>query len=176
MNPMQNKTPEQRKAIAKKSYATRRENQERIQLALAEEKGLRSQIRALRNELDLLQRMVIMHKAAAELTNFALLREEDIAKAAVPWDTQSGVYFLLDNNKVVYVGQSVNVYSRIGQHTDKAFDRYAFVPCAVEALDKLESLYIHFLQPKENGRHRNGAMNAPLSLEALIGIVSDPQA
>jgi len=65
----------------------------------------------------------------------------------------------------------VNVYSRIGQHTNKRFDRYAFVPCSVDALDRLESLYIHCLRPRMNGIQTNGANCAPLTLTALLGMV-----
>jgi hypothetical protein len=45
--------------------------------------------------------------------------------------------FLIYEDEIVYVGQSVNMYSRITQHAvDKKFDRYAFVPCLKEHLDK----------------------------------------
>ena len=87
----------------------------------------------------------------------------------MPWENFSGVYFLLDGDEIVYVGQAVNIYSRIAQHTDKQFDRYAFVLCDVDMLDNLESLYIHVLRPKLNGNQTNGAKIAPLSLEKLIG-------
>ena len=54
---------------------------------------------------------------------------------------------------------------------NKRFDRYAFVPCAVDALDRLESLYIHCLRPRLNGNQRNDAKCAPIALDALIGMV-----
>ena len=55
--------------------------------------------------------------------------------------------------------------------SNKRFDRYAFVPCAVDALDRLESLYIHCLRPRLNGNQRNDAKCAPIALDALIGMV-----
>ena len=120
--------------------------------------------------LDALQRTETMNAVSAAITGKALLREAEIAKAALPWGEvkASGVYFLLEGEKVVYIGQSVNVYARIHQHTDKRFDRYAFVPCAVDALDKLESLYIHCLRPPLNGNQVDGFKCAPISLNALI--------
>lgn len=175
MNPMQNKTPEERKAIAAKAQATRRARRE------AEESGRQEalkyagvmwqQIAELEERLDALQRMETMNAVSAAVTGKALLRHDEIAQAALPWAKAIGVYFLLDGDEVVYVGQSVSVYSRILQHTDKLFDRYAFVPCAVDALDRLESLYIHFLRPRLNGNQRNGVKCAPIALDTLIGMV-----
>ena len=174
MNPMQNKTPEERKAIAAKAHATRRARREAKEAArqdvLKYAGGLRQQIAELEERLAALQRMETMNSVSAAVTGKALLREDEIARAALPWAKASGVYFLLDGDEVVYVGQAVNVYSRIGQHTDKRFDRYAFVPCAVDALDRLESLYIHCLRPRLNGNQRNDAKCAPITLDALIGL------
>ena len=179
MNPMQNKTPEERKAIAAKAHATRRARREAEdaarQDALAHAGGLRKQIADMEARLAALQRMETMNAVSAAVGGKALLREDEIARAALPWAKASGVYFLLDGDEVVYVGQAVNVYSRIGQHTDKRFDRYAFVPCAVEVLDRLESLYIHCLRPRLNGNQRNEAKCAPIALDTLIGMVPNAE-
>ena len=175
MNPMQNKTPEERKAIAAKANATRRARREAEEAArqdaLKYAGGLRRQIAELEERLAALQRMETMNSVSAAVAGTALRREDERAQAALPWAKASGVYFLLEGNEVVYVGQAVNVYSRIGQHTDKRFDRYAFVPCAVDSLDRLESLYIHCLRPRLNGNQRNDAKCAPIALSALIGMV-----
>jgi len=179
MNPMQNKTPEERKAIAAKGHATaraRREAEESArQDAMTYAGGLREKIAALERRLAELERMETMHAVSAAVTGKALLRADEIADAALPWAKASGVYFLLDGSEVVYVGQAVNVYSRIGQHTGKRFDRYAFVPCPVDALDRLESLYIHCLRPRLNGVQTNGANCAPINLTALLGMVPNAQ-
>ena len=175
MNPMQNKTPEERKAIAAKAHATRRARREAEEAARQEALkyagGLRQQIAELEGRLEALQRMETMNAVSAAVTAKALLREDEIARRALPWKKASGVYFLLDGDEVVYVGQAVNVYSRIAQHTNKRFDRYAFVPCAVDALDRIESLYIHCLRPRLNGNQGNDAKCAPIALDALIGMV-----
>ncbi|MEN6540846.1 MAG: GIY-YIG nuclease family protein [Mizugakiibacter sp.] len=172
---MQNKTPEERKAIAAKGHATRRARIEAEEAARQDELkyagGLREKIAALEKRLASLERMETMNAVSAAVTDKALLRADEIAGAALPWEKASGVYFLLDGDEVVYVGQAVNVYSRIGQHTDKRFDRYAFVPCAVDVLDRLESLYIHCLRPRLNGNQRNDAKCAPIALDALLGLV-----
>lgn len=175
MNPMQNKTPEERKAIAAKGHATaraRREAEESArQDALKYAGGLREKIVALELKLAAMERMDVMSAVSAAVTGKVMLRAEEIAEASLPWANASGVYFLLDGDEVVYVGQSVNVYSRIGQHTGKRFDRYAFVPCPIDALDRLESLYIHCLRPRLNGMQTNGANCAPITLTALLGMV-----
>ncbi|EET8237114.1 hypothetical protein FC219_002277 [Escherichia coli] len=165
-------TPEKRKAICAKGQATRKANREkreaekqatllRLDLLRKEVADLETKVFALRN----IERMSI---ASAELTGTALLMPHEIAATALPWKHATGVYFLLDGDDVVYVGQSRNVYSRISSHPAKNFNRYAFVPCAVEALDKLESLYIHLLRPKLNGRKPDGSAFAPLAIESLI--------
>lgn len=174
MNPMQNKTPEERKAIAAKGHASRRARREAEesarQDALKYAGGLQEQIAELEERLATLQRMETMNTVSAAMTGNALLREDEIARAALPWAKLSGVYFLLDGDEVVYVGQAVHVFSRIAQHTDKRFDRYAFVPCEVVLLDRLESLYIHCLRPRLNGNQMNDVKCAPIALDALIGM------
>lgn len=63
----------------------------------------------------------------------------------------TGIYFLLLNKEVVYVGQSVNVYARIAQHSyDKKFDSIFIHECEKENLTDLENLYIYSLKPKLN--------------------------
>ncbi len=171
---MAGKTPEQRKASAKKGVDTRkrnRENMERIcRGEAARSNALSDQIVMLEERLAALQHHELLATTAIQLTGKSLLRESEIVAASTLWTHMSGVYFLIDDTEVVYVGQSVNVYARIAQHKDKQFDRYAIVPCAVNMLDKLESLYIHCLRPRQNGHTYHGAKTAPFSLDSLLGI------
>jgi len=111
-----------------------------------------------------------MNNLSAVITGKYLLRADEISAIALRWEQATGVYFLLDGDDVVYVGQAVSVYKRIAEHTNKKFDRYAFVPCARDALDKLESLYIHCLRPPLNGVQANKANCAPISLHNLLGL------
>jgi hypothetical protein len=68
----------------------------------------------------------------------------------------SGVYFLCWNNEVVYVGQSVNVIARIGQHLSGFLSRYKgeigayFLECDEGLLGLVERHYILFFMPCEN--------------------------
>jgi hypothetical protein len=172
MNPMQFKTPEQRSASAKKAHATRKANKEWLdkkrQDALIYPESLKIQIVALETRLAELSNFEKMSVVSAALTNKTLLDGEQIARLALPWSKSSGVYFLVQDQEVVYVGQSVNIYSRIAQHPDKKFDKYAFVPCEIEMLDKLESLYIHTLKPRLNGNATKLEKSAPIRFDNLL--------
>lgn len=175
--PMKDKTPEERKAIAQRSVATRKANiakkiaEDNLYKKHAQElkhgiKELEAKLNSLREEV---QREVRFGNAVKKLTSCVLLRENEIVEHAVPIDTACGVYFLICEKKVVYVGQSTNVFSRIFTHIQtKVFDSYVYMPCEKDMLDKLESLYIHFLSPSLNGNLHNGNKIAPLQLTALL--------
>lgn len=169
-------TPEQRRLSAAKGQVTRKarklqEEAARLE-AIAYANGLQEKVTALELKLTSLERIETINVVSIALTNKALLHSDEIVKAAIPWKKFSGVYFLVDNNEVVYVGQARNVQERLSQqHKEKKFTHYAFVPCPIEVMDKLESLYIHCLRPKLNGNRRDGIKNAPLALDELIGIV-----
>lgn len=172
------RTPEQLKASRAKGVETRRANiaarEKRKQDAITYANGLGEKIAYLEKKLDSLERMELMNLHSASLCQKSLLTSQQIVNQSTPWGNLSGVYFLIDGNEVVYVGQSVNVFSRINSHKDKKFDRYAYVNCDQSMMDRLESLYIHFLQPKLNGLYTNQIHQAPLSLDALINFKGEP--
>jgi len=76
---------------------------------------------------------------------------------------RSGIYFLCQDNDLLYVGQSVNVSSRISthHHTGK-FNRVIFMAWPPDDLDSVEGALIRVLKPPLNGR-ASGAMVAPKS-------------
>ena len=167
------KTPEERRAIAQRGVATRKANRERLGREHADvlrlESRLHQQIAALEARLATLTRHEKMSGTALRLTNRALLTAEQIVAEAMPREATSGVYFLVQDLEVVYVGQSRNVFVRVSEHKDKAFNRYAFLPCSHAMLDQLESLYIHVLRPKMNGNLNREEKVAPLRLDQLFG-------
>ncbi len=115
--------------------------------------------------------MHYLNQESASLTGHRLLsHEEIITKAsALAREHFTGVYFLIHHQTVVYVGQAVNIPSRVAHHRGtKAFDSMAYIPCAPEHLDVIESLYIHSLRPRLNGRLASGEPNAPLSWKRLL--------
>ena len=77
----------------------------------------------------------------------------EIVGAAVEVPDVCGVYFLIRDGEVVYVGKSRNVLQRLTKHrrNGKRFDAYNVYHCAPENLDRYERLYITALMPVENG-------------------------
>lgn len=80
----------------------------------------------------------------------------DILDKKVQWEPKryekSYIYFLISaNDEVVYVGQSVNVHSRVSVHMEnKTFKFYSFFECEKGALNELEDMYITMLDPIYN--------------------------
>jgi hypothetical protein len=80
-----------------------------------------------------------------------------------------GVYFLRSKGQIVYVGQSVNILSRVGQHqVDKEFDGVSFVRCKKESLNDVEGFFISLLQPKLNGRGPTSSIQCFDDMTALL--------
>jgi hypothetical protein len=106
------------------------------------------------------------------ITSRDMLLEEEIIAGAQGYEFACGVYFLVRDGVVVYVGQSVNVYARVYSHkqSGKVFDSFAFTPCEREELDMLESLYIHALCPSEQGRSTHGNLAAPYSMRQMVAL------
>ena len=82
-----------------------------------------------------------------------LLSKGEILSMARPQRKQCGVYFLIENNEIVYVGQSVNVHARVASHYyGKVFSYFTCIECPQSHLNSLEALYIHKFNPPLNGR------------------------
>lgn len=63
----------------------------------------------------------------------------------------AGVYFLMLQSRVVYVGATHCVAKRIGNHCrDKRFDRAYYIPAELQHAFGIERQYIHKLQPLYN--------------------------
>lgn len=93
-----------------------------------------------------------------------ILSEEEMVDASCNVDGFSGIYFLIENGVVVYVGQSTNIFNRLQSHSQKKrFDAVTILLCSPYKLDSMESIYIHSLRPKLNDKYSNGSMRAPLS-------------
>lgn len=61
------------------------------------------------------------------------------------------IYFLIKNDEVVYIGQSINGIKRPIHHYDKDFDYFTFVNVRDKnKLDELENYYITKYEPKYN--------------------------
>lgn len=76
---------------------------------------------------------------------------DDIVSAAFPVNDLCGIYFLIKNSKIVYVGQSISILGRVSAHKrEKQFDSVAMVECSREDLSRLELFYIRKFKPELN--------------------------
>lgn len=100
-----------------------------------------------------------------------LQTEEEIVNSSIPAPKPLvGIYFLIQDKKIVYVGKSRDIKERIAEHTkphsDKKFDSFSYIELPEEfldynrvydinekeniALNNLEGLYILKYKPKYN--------------------------
>lgn len=63
-----------------------------------------------------------------------------------------GVYFLLQEGRIVYVGKTGNIRERLSQHSngEKLWSQFFFIQCEEEEIDKLEAHYIAKFRPAYN--------------------------
>ena len=84
------------------------------------------------------------------------IREIENLRMMPHYNMTPAVYFLVEEDKVVYIGQSTNPASRVAAHeSTKIFDRVFVLPVPRSALNGVEGALIRLLQPKLNGGERN---------------------
>lgn len=83
-----------------------------------------------------------------------------------------GIYFLLSGVRVVYVGQSVSVLGRLGQHLrDKDFDSVVALPVGPDqSLDAIEGAFIRWLRPTLNAAGRGPLTDEDRTVLAALGM------
>lgn len=130
---------------------------------------LRSEIDTLRIELKTLQKEKQFSDMCRSIGMKTLATKQTIVAASLNLTDLSGIYFLIRNGEIIYIGQSTCVFRRVYDHlwAKKIFDSFSYIQCEEKMLDKLESLYIHFYQPPENGRN-HGFVCAPLRIDQLL--------
>lgn len=143
-----------------------------------EQINLKNEIRELRKiRSELLQGNKFMLGDLSDISpsihhdSFNLVPQSEIIQRAKSYGDACGVYFLISSDEIIYIGQSVNIASRISGHRDKDFDSVAFVTCKKQELDILESLYIIAYRPKLNGyAGGNGSKRlcTPMTLRSII--------
>lgn len=117
----------------------------------------RKELRTIKNKLQEIKRtgtakksehkhVTLLKKKADELERRIFQMSSTIDRRAFG----PGVYFLISSKRVVYIGQSKNILGRIGQHTDKVFDKACFVPCLESELFDVERAFINALLPELN--------------------------
>ena len=104
-----------------------------------------------------------------------LTSEESIVQRSQPFSSllKAGIYFLVRDQRIVYVGQSVTPSSRIIEHAregKKEFDNFFVHYCLEEELNLLETLFILYYQPFYNGLPTHLVDNSEYSLISKQGI------
>lgn len=107
------------------------------------------QLRAKLEEHQILPLLPFKFREAVQKANFT---EGEILACAFPVDLNSGIYFLIREGVIRYIGQTTKVLQRIAKHRreGKRFDSFSFIPCLPEHLAELEKTYICLLMPDEN--------------------------
>jgi hypothetical protein len=90
------------------------------------------------------------------------------------------VYFLIKDDEIIYVGQTSDLSQRLVSHKNKEYDRFNYIEVSYEHADVVESVYIHLIRPKSNGKisnHRSkikvDQMHAPVSADAMAEMLMD---
>jgi hypothetical protein len=80
-----------------------------------------------------------------------LLTESEVVMASKsPAPRDCGIYFLIKNDRVAYVGKSIDIAARLLSHRSRGFDRWHWIPCRPEELDLLERRYLDEFLPLWN--------------------------
>ena len=85
------------------------------------------------------------------------------------------VYFLLQGNEVVYVGQTSTGLSRPFSHHDKEFDSIKALPCSFNELDETEDYYICKYKPKYNKSRNYNMIFSLKRTKSLMRKYYDPK-
>jgi hypothetical protein len=76
------------------------------------------------------------------------------------WERLAGIYYLFDGDEIVYIGQTTNLYARLGMHHNKRFDSFALINCLEKERTRYEREAIYAFCP----RYNRGSHNTPLDL------------
>lgn len=100
---------------------------------------------------------------------FQLLRQIEELKTETLDHRGKGIYFLISQNELVYIGATINGLSRIIQHKwTKEFDSFKFLSLedySAEEIESLETVLIAFLKPRLN------TQTLPKGLSMLVTVI-----
>lgn len=85
------------------------------------------------------------------------------------------VYFLLQGNEVVYVGQTTAGLSRPFSHHDKEYDSIKVLPCPADKIDETEDRFIIKYKPKYNKIRNYNIVFSLNRVKSLIKKYYDPK-
>ena len=125
---------------------------------------------------DKTQRHKVLNAASFAITGEHLATKTQILEAATSFDRETGIYFLLNNKAIVYIGQSVHIRTRVDTHRQEKriqFDSVAYILCEEKDLDFLESMYIYKFAPSCNGDTLQGNKAAPVSIQQIYDLIKE---
>lgn len=98
------------------------------------------------------------------LVKDVLLSKEQIIKSSVKYKPRCGIYFLIYQDTIQYVGQSRNLDMRLATHFNGIYSNLSdmhFIECDEEDLDALETAYILSIRPTKNYKTNYGYYRVP---------------
>lgn len=133
--------------------------------------------RELLRDIDFLSGNLSDISPVLKATRFSLVPASELVKKSSSYNNICGIYFLIKNKQIVYIGQSRNIAVRVTGHKDKDFDSVSYVTCKKELLDITETLYILAYNPVLNGEIRTRGADGyrpctPISLESITSMFS----
>lgn len=83
-----------------------------------------------------------------------------------------GVYLLIRNHIVVYVGQTHNIKKRLKSHKNKVWDRYHFFECHPDLLNYFEERLVDRFRPEYNKalKHPYSSLHRKLQINKEINM------
>ncbi len=85
-----------------------------------------------------------------------LIKDQDVFSASIASCKKVGIYFLIKNSEILYIGQSINIQYRIGCHARDGiidFDRFTILEVDKQFLCMVEARLIKRFKPKHNVMH-----------------------
>lgn len=96
------------------------------------------------------------------MDSIALLDQEYILSNSFPVFPKCGIYFLIRNNQIVYIGKSTTLAFRLQEHRrGKDFNRVFFIECEEDELLELEKRYIKKFAPPLNKKQNPTYIEPP---------------
>lgn len=127
-----------------------------------------------RSRLAAKQRIVTVNERHLRSLN-SRSKEQILATSRFSPVDHCGVYFLIIDEEIAYVGQSTNIHRRVSEHFRDSkrdgisFDSYTYVLCKPSELDALEAIYIEKFAPEWNVRAPYSGMICRLVQGAAMG-------
>ena len=119
----------------------------RYQNCLEEVRRIRDMIEIIKNNNTIVEEVEVPYQPKPD--NMPHRKKWSTGKIYRP-----AIYFLFDGDEIVYIGQSINPYSRITQHIKKKkFSHVRFLPCSSRRMNYWEQKLIAKYNPKYNVTH-----------------------